>query len=139
VTLDHSAEAVWTAVAAFGRIDLWAAGISGCVAEGEGPGTVRTVSLAGREVRERLETIDPAAHSLRYLVLPPHGLPAQNVRGEIRLTPLDGGGVEIRWRSEASDFEVPPEHLAARIEDFYRRSIEGLDRMLRVGQVNDRG
>ena len=133
VALDHPAEAVWTAVADFGRIDRWAAGVSGCVADGEGPGTIRTVSLAGRQVRERLEAIDPAVRSLRYGILPPHGLPARDVRSEIKLVPLDGGGVEMRWRSEATDLEVPPEQLGARIEDFYRRSIEGLDRMLRGG------
>src|SRR5580704_8279764 len=93
VALDHSTEAVWSAVAAFGRIDRWAEGVSGCVADGEGLGAIRTVSLAGREVRERLEAIDPIARRLCYQVLPPHGLPARNVRSEIRLTPLAGGGV----------------------------------------------
>jgi len=133
VALDHPVEVVWAEIAAFGRIDRWAAGICGCVADGEGPGTIRTVSLPGRQVRERLEAIDPVARRLRYQILPPHGLPAKDVRSEIILVPLDGGGVEMRWRSEATDFDVPPEQLGARIEDFYRRSIEGLDRMLRGG------
>ena len=133
VALDHPVGAVWAMVAAFGRIDRWAAGVLACTADGEGPGMIRTVSLAGRQVRERLEAIDPAAHSLRYQILPPHGLPAREVRGEITLVALDGGGVEMRWRSEATDFAVPPEQLGARIEDFYRHSIEGLDRMLRGG------
>lgn len=133
VVLDHPVDAVWAVVADFGRIDRWAAGISGCEADGEGPGTIRTVSLAGRQVREQLDAIDPAARRLCYQVLPPHGLPARNVRSEIQLIPLDDGGVEIRWRSEATDLEVPAEQLGARIEDFYRRSIEGLDRMLRGG------
>jgi hypothetical protein len=133
VALDHPVETVWAAVAAFGEIDRWAAGVCGCVADGEGPRTVRTVSLAGRQVRERLEAIDPSVYSLRYRILTPHGLPAGDVRSEILLVPLDGGGVEMRWRSQATDLEVPPEQLGARIEDFYRRSIAGLDRMLRGG------
>jgi hypothetical protein len=133
VTLDHPAETVWAAVAAFGRIDRWAAGVCGCVADGDGPGTIRTVALTGRQVQERLEAIDPVAYHLRYELLPPHGLPARNVRSEIRLVALDGGGVEMRWRSEATDLEVPAEQLGARIEDFYRRSIARLDRLLLTG------
>jgi uncharacterized protein YndB with AHSA1/START domain len=133
VALDHPMESVWAAIADFGRIDRWAAGVTECVADGEGPGTIRTVSLAGRQVRERLEAIDPTVHSLSYRILPPHELPAREVSSEILLVPLDGGGVEMRWRSEATGLEVPPEHLGARIEAFFRRSIEGLDQMLRAG------
>ncbi len=131
VALDHSTEAVWSAVAAFGRIDRWAAGVSGCVADGEGPGAIRTVSLAGRQVREQLEAIDPFVRTLSYRIVPPHGLPAGEVRSEIELIALDDGGVEMRWRSQATDLEVPAEQLGARIEEFYRLSIAGLDEMLR--------
>jgi hypothetical protein len=40
---------------------------------------------------------------------------------------------EILWRSEARDFQIPPEALGARIEQFYAASIEGLDRLLSAG------
>ncbi|HEY1559278.1 MAG TPA: SRPBCC family protein [Caulobacteraceae bacterium] len=132
VVLEHPVDAVWAAVAEFGRIDRWAAGVSSCTADGHGPGMIRTVSLAGRKVREQLETIDPAGRSLSYRILPPHGLPAADVRSEINLIQCDDG-VAMRWRSVATDLEVPAEQLGARIEGFYRRSIEGLDRLLRGG------
>lgn len=138
VTLDHPIEAVWAVVAAFGRIDRWVAGVTGCQADGEGPGTIRTVFLTGRQVREQLEAIDLVDRKLSYRILSPHGLPAQNVSSEIHLIPV-AGGVEMRWRSEATDLKVPAEVLGARIEDFYRRSIEGLDRMLRDDEVRGRG
>lgn len=132
VRLDHPMDAVWAAVADFGGIGLWAAGVSGCTADGDGPGAIRTISLSERQVREQLEAIDPVARRLRYRILPPHSLPAADVWGEIKLTPLADGAVEMRWRSEATDLSVPAEQLGARIEDFYRRSIESLDRMLRT-------
>ena len=131
--LDHPVGAVWAAVADFGRIDRWVAGVSGCAVDGQRAGMIRTVSLAGRQVREQLESIDPIVRSLSYRILSPHELPARDIRSEIQLVPLDGGGVEMRWRSKATGLTVPPEQLGARIEDFYRRSIEGLDRMLRDG------
>ncbi len=133
VALGHPARAVWAAVADFGRIDRWAAGVTGCFLDGEGPGAIRTVFLAGRQVREQLDVIDPAVRRLCYRVLPPHGLPARDVRSEIRIVSLNGGGVEVWWRSEATEIDVPLEQMGARIEDFYRRSIEGLDRLLRDG------
>jgi len=131
--LDHPIEKVWPIIAAFGGLDRWAAGVTGCTVQGEGPGAIRTVSLGERQARERLETIDPSSHKLRYHILPPHAMPARNVFSEIRLTALDDGRTEIRWRSEATDFGVPSEQVGAGIEKFYRRSLEGLDRMLREG------
>ncbi len=128
--LDHPVEIIWRQVAAFGAIDRWADGVTGCEMAGEGPGAVRNVWLGERRVRERLEQLDPAAYRLRYHILPPHLLPAANIRSEIRLIPLAAGRTEMVWRSEATDFDVPPEELGARIETFYRRSIDGLRRLL---------
>jgi hypothetical protein len=131
--LDHPVEIVWLHVAAFGAIDRWVDGVTRCEMTGEGPGAVRIVRLGERQVCEQLEEIDPAAYRLRYQILPPHLLPASNVRSEIRLIPLGGGRTEMVWCSEATEFDVPPEQLGAMIETFYRRSIEGLRRLLDRG------
>lgn len=128
--LDHPVELVWSQVAAFGAIDRWVDGVTGCAMTGDGPGAVRTVQLGERQVCEQLEEIDPAAYRLRYRILLPHRLPAANVHGEIRLIPLEGGRTEMVWRSDATDFQVPPGELGARMEGFYRRSIDGLRRLL---------
>jgi len=133
VVLDHPIERVWTPIAMFGGLDRWAAGVTGCSVEGQGPGAVRTVSLGERQARERLEAIDPERHWLRYHIVPPHAMPADNVHSEIGLTALDRGRTAVRWHSEANGFGVPPEQIGAPIGAFYRRSLEGLDRMLRGG------
>ena len=134
--LDHPVERVWPQVAAFGAIDRWVDGVTGCTVTGDGKGAVRTIQLGERQVCEQLEEIDPAAYRLRYRILLPHRLPAANIHGEIRLIPLAGGRTEMVWRSDATDFQVPPEELGARMEAFYRRSIAGLRRLL---QVSDPG
>ena len=133
VVLVHPIDRLWSPIAAFGDLDRWAVGVTGCTIEGEGTGAIRTVSLGDRQARERLEAIDPSRHWLRYSVLPPHAMPAENVASEIDLTALDDGRTEVRWRSEASDFTAPPEQVGAAIEKFYRRSLDNLDRMLRTG------
>ncbi len=133
VVLDHPVAILWPPIAAFGELDRWAAGITGCSVEGEGPGAVRTVSLGDRQTRERLEAIDPSVHHLRYHILPPHRMPAQNIYSEISLTALGDNRTEVRWRSEATDFDAPLQQIGVVIEGFYRRSIEKLDQLLRGG------
>nr|WP_047169051.1 SRPBCC family protein [Sphingomonas sp. Y57] len=131
--IDHPIGRVWPLVADFGGLAAWAAGVTGCVMDGEGPGAVRTVALGDRVARERLEAIDPVQHRLRYHILPPHSMPADEVCSDISLTMIENNRTELRWSSEASGFFVPPEQIGARIEGFYSKSIEGLRRLLDRG------
>ena len=43
--LDHPIETVWARIGAFGGLEDWADGVTACSVEGEGVGTVRTLSL----------------------------------------------------------------------------------------------
>ncbi|ABQ67396.1 hypothetical protein Swit_1029 [Rhizorhabdus wittichii RW1] len=131
--IDHPVERVWPLIADFGGLSAWAAGVTGCTLEGEGPGAVRRVALGDRVAHERLEAIDPARHWLRYHIVPPHAMPADDVYSDIFLTSIEKNRTEIRWSSEASGFGIPPEQLGARIEGFYGKSIEGLRRLLDRG------
>ena len=128
--LEHPVDRVWAALAAFGGLERLADGVTGCAVEGEGVGAVRTVTRNGAAVRERLDRVDPVERQIAYTILPPHPLPAADVRGLIVLTAVGPERTEIVWRSEAREFQVPPGALGARIEHFYAASIEGLDRLL---------
>jgi hypothetical protein len=130
---EHPIEIVWARIAVFGGLEDWADGVSGCSVEGKGVGAVRTVVRNGNSVRERLEAIDAVGHVLRYQILPPHKLPAQAVHGNVILQSLGAGLTEMVWRTDATDFTVPPEVIGARIEAFYAASIEGLRRVLGDG------
>lgn len=131
--IDHPIDKVWVPIARFGGLEHWAAGVSACETEGEGVGAIRTVHLGDRGARERLEAIDPGSFRLRYHILPPHAMPAEDVYSDIILTAIGNDRTEIVWRSEASDFSIPPDELGARIELFYSKSIEGLKRLLDAG------
>jgi hypothetical protein len=129
VVLGHPIDQVWAVAGKFGGLEAWADGVSACSVEGEGVGAVRTVTRGG-VVRERLETLDPGRHEISYRILPPHALPAEDVRGAITLRALGPEKTEIVWRSEASRFHASPDALGERIEAFYRASIHGLGSVL---------
>lgn len=130
IEIDYSVEVVWPYIAAFGGLEKWVDGVTACSLEGTGPGAIRTVTLPGRVVRERLEAIDHAAHRIRYEILPPHSIPADNVFGDLSLLPIPGGRTALLWQAEAEGFDVAPAALANRIEAFYRASLAGLCRLL---------
>ncbi|QGZ93777.1 SRPBCC family protein [Terricaulis silvestris] len=131
--LDYPLEAVWRVVSAFGGVERWIAGVDSCAVEGSGVGAVRVVGLAGRTVGERLDRLDQAEHTIVYSVLPPHAMPAENVRGTIQLRAVSPGTTAVTWRSDATRIDGNPAALSARIEAFYRASIEGLRRLLAEG------
>jgi len=131
VVIEHPIDEVWSIAGQFGGLETWADGVSACTVEGAGVGAVRSVTRGG-VVREQLETLDPHRHQISYRILPPHALPAEDVRGEIALTALGPRTTEVVWRSEALRFSAPAGALGARIEAFYRASIEGLERRLRA-------
>ena len=129
-TIPWPIEPIWAKIAAFGGLEDWADGVTSCAVEGGGVGAIRTVVRQGRTVRERLEWFDPAGHGLGYLILPPHALPAMEVRGTISLTAEAEARTHVAWRSHATDFAVPPQALAERIAQFYESSLDGLARLL---------
>ncbi len=131
--IDHPIGKVWAPIARFGGLERWAAGVSACELKGDGAGAVRTVHLGDRSARERLEAIDPISYRLRYHILSPHAMPAEDVYSEIILTTIGNDRTEMVWRSEASDFSIPPDELGAKIETFYSKSIDGLKRLLDGG------
>jgi hypothetical protein len=128
--LRHPIDRIWEVAGCFGGIAGWVEGVTACSLQDDANGTVRTVTLGGRSVRERMERCDPEAHELVYLVLEPHGLPAREIRSTIKLEPAPGGGTRFLWLSEAGDLRASPKLLGERIEAFYAASIERLDRLL---------
>jgi hypothetical protein len=143
VVLDHPIDEVWAVAGRFDGLETWVDGVSACTIEGAGVGAVRTVTRGG-VVREQLESLDPDRHQFSYRILPPHTLPAEDVRSVMTLTALAPRLTEIVWRSDAERFSAPPGPLSARIEAFYGASIQGLDQRLRAagsaeGRRHERG
>jgi len=134
--IEQPIDVVWPVIAAFGGVEHWVPGITACTVEGSGVGAVRTVVSNGNRVLERVEAIDHPSRFLRYRILPPHSVPVDDLHGNILLSVVDGTTTEMIWWSDATQFHVPQDVVGARIETFYRRSIEGLRALLAAGGIS---
>jgi hypothetical protein len=128
-TIDHGIDAVWQQIADFGGIARWIVGVSDCSVSGEGVGCIRTVSIGGRQVDERLHTSDRALGVLAYQILPPHSLPASDILSTIELSSAGTGRTRIVWRSQAVP-NIDPAILRASVEPFFEASLDNLQRLL---------
>lgn len=120
---------VWAVVSSFGALRGWIPRLERCSVEGAGVGAVRTVTVSGYTVQERLEKCDPDAHVVSYAVLPPHHFPAEDLVGTIQLTEMRDGRTKIEWWCEAKT-TGSAEELVATAGRLYRSSIRGLERFL---------
>lgn len=127
--VDHPIGEVWAVVSSFGGLRGWIPGLQVCSLDGVGVGAVRTVTVAGHTVAERLVAIDAAAHLVSYAVMPPHPFPAEGVVGTIRLTAV-GQRTNVAWWCEADRVVGSPDLLVRMIEKLYGSCIAGLDRVL---------
>ena len=123
------ADDVWEEVKAFGGIASWVSGVTDCALEGpESVGVVRVVQLGERQAREQLLAIDDRGRRLSYTVLPPHSLPAEDVRSTLVVEPLDATTTRITWFSDAK-MDAPNPVLTDRIEGFFAASLAQLERV----------
>lgn len=95
-------EAVWTLLSQAHRWKEWGRfTLADLEREGDpapdGVGAIRRLGFAGRAgSREEIVAFEPPTH-LGYTLL--SGLPLRDYRADVTLTPADGGGTDIEWRS----------------------------------------
>src|SRR5215813_4808936 len=104
-------ERVWRTVADFNGLPAWMPGMKESAIEaGKGPteiGAVRCLAMAGSKdkLRERLEVLDPATHTITYAVLE-GPLPVKNIVTTMHLRPItDTYGTLGEWSTQ---FETEP-------------------------------
>lgn len=122
---------VWAVLADHGSIGSYVARVVVRRVEGRGVGAVRFIAHPDGEIRERLETLDPEAHSLSYRLLDPSPLPMTHYVGTVRLAPDGDHACHIMWSGRFDTGSSPsPEAQKAGLEQFYRGAIEGLSALL---------
>ncbi len=128
----HDRDVVWHHTGDFGGIAGWVQGVLACDVSGQGIGAIRTVTMEGRQVRERLAGLEPARRLIAYQILPPHSLPVTDILSTIEVSEFGAGSAEVTWRSQAAfDGDVAP--VSAAIEAFFARSLDNLARLLDRG------
>jgi hypothetical protein len=124
--LNVPADVVWGAIRKVGRLDVWFPIIETCRVEGEGPGALRYMTVAGGgEIKDTIEEIDDINMRLIYL-RPLSPFPVTYYKGTVEVfKSYDGLGVVV-W---TIDFESQPED-AASVAELVRGAIsEGVDGM----------
>ena len=124
--LNVPADVVWGAIRKIGRLDVWFPIIETCRVEGEGPGALRYMTVAGGgDIKDTIEEIDDVNMRLIYL-RPLSPFPVTYYRGTVEVfKSYDGLGVVV-W---TIDFESRPEDEAS-VAELVRGAISaGIDGM----------
>lgn len=128
----YDCDSVWRYAGDFGGIVGWVQGVLACEVSGDGVSAIRTVTMKGRQVRERLAVWNPARRVIAYQILPPHSLPLTDILSTIKVSDYDAGSAEVTWRSQAV-FDGDVTHVRAAIEAFFLNSLDNLHRVLDRG------
>jgi len=114
ITIGRSADEVWAVTGDFGEIG-WIPGIESC----EVAGDIRSLSLMGMAIKERLVRRDEASRTLTYTIA--EG-PFELTRHEASvIVDPDGGGSKVTWT-----VDVEPDELADVMIDVYGKALEAL-------------
>jgi Polyketide cyclase / dehydrase and lipid transport len=116
--LSASADAIWSLVGDFARMDTWADGVLLLRVEGTGEGAVRHVSTRAGNFIERCDSVDAHGWSLRYSIVE-SPWPIRGYHATVRVIPLNAHSCVIEWSSEFETLEHAPENFAANIERMY--------------------
>jgi hypothetical protein len=112
------AETLWTLVADFGNV-AWIPGGQGAEVEGRGPGMLRILQGPKGEIRERLESADPATRTLVYSITQGIPLPVKSYRSTIKVSAAGKGRSQLEWSCEAEPDGVTEQEAVKAIEGVY--------------------
>ena len=96
-TVKAGAKAVWDILSDFGGIKVGGP-IEAFEMEGDGVGAVRTITMNGGKVIERLDILDEATLTFTYSILNDDcPLPVSSYRSTVIITPNDDGSCIVDW------------------------------------------
>lgn len=126
------AERVWQVMSDFGGLKAWNPQIDACDVEGEGVGAVRTLSMMGLTIKERLEALDADAKSYSYAITE-GPLPATGYLATVEVADAGDGRTCIVWSCNFEPAGAPEADLVALFEGIYRGGIQSVAKVLQAG------
>ncbi len=94
--INADTQAVWKILGDFGGVKV-AGPITAFEVTGEGVGAVRTITMGGAKVVERLEAFDPDAMSFTYAIINEDcPLPVAGYSSSVKLS-AKGAGTSVEW------------------------------------------
>ena len=123
---------VWALMSDFGNLRAWNSEIESCEVEGEGVGAVRTFSMGGITIKERLEAWDEATKSYSYSITE-GPIPAKNYLAKVVLEDLGGTRTKVLWTSDFDAEGASEDDLIKLFEGIYSAGIAAVEKTVAVG------
>ena len=122
--IDAEIGRVWATISDYAGLMRWHPLLSACETVGEGVGAIRTAQFSDRWAAERLDILDPAEHTLLYVVTESDEDEIIGVACQISLK-ADGDQTILTWNARATS----PERTSAlrpRLQAYYATRIQHL-------------
>ncbi|KAH7110716.1 hypothetical protein EDB81DRAFT_831519 [Dactylonectria macrodidyma] len=127
-SIKHDIDTVWNVVSDFPAVTTWIPSVSHCTVQGEGIGSIRTVTQAGMSFQEQLEFLDSSSHTISYRILDPTPFPMTGFHGTIHLERLSAGTTRLTWTADAESVDDEGMKVVGPVMDqFIKTSIAGLE------------
>ncbi len=123
------ARAVWRIMSDFGGLRAWNPQIETCEVKGDGVGAVRTFSMSGLTIAERLESFDEAAMTYSYSIIE-GPVPATDYLATVQVSEAGAGQTKILWTSEFVPAGAPEADLVGLFEGIYRGGIKAVAKVV---------
>ena len=118
-------EQVWKAVSDFvGVIAMMGVPVE---SEGDGIGMTRTVAMGGSAITERLEAIDPEAHTTSYSIVS-GPIPVKGYLATISLDPGGDGATHITWSGRFEPDGISENEAVKMIERIYAGGVNAIQK-----------
>ena len=127
--LNAPIDEVWAITSSFGAAGAWIPGVTRVTLIGYGIGAVRFVSTSFGIVEERLASIDPDQHRIRYNAKSPGMEILNDCVGGTDLVAISETQTRIDWVIEA-DQAVDLQGVATFLTEFFEAGIGGLAKFL---------
>lgn len=120
--IEVPAERLWGLVADFADVG-WMPGGERARTEGDGPGMVRILGMGATEIRERLESRDPATQTIVYTI--PQGLPMpiRDYRATMTVRATGDRRSELLWACTFEPDGATEAEATAQVDNLYQMMI----------------
>ena len=124
-TVNSNAQSVWDILGDFGGLTVGGP-ITAFSIDGEGVGAVRTITMGGADVVERLEEFDAAAMALKYAIINDDSpLPVSGYSATIKVTDNGDNVCTVEWIGTFEPKGAPVEAASDVVRGIYTGGIAG--------------
>ena len=122
-TINSNAQGVWDILGDFGGIKV-AGPITAFSLDGEGVGAVRTITMGGADIVERLEAFDAEARALKYAILNDDcPLPVSQYSATIEVIDDGDNSCTVKWIGSFEPKGAPEEVAIKAVRGIYTGGI----------------